>query len=110
MRTDGLTASFTYLQQLIDCRHLFNTTSPKASCNGRIVLIPVLNNERVEWKIWILSTWIDQLDVHIEDERLLKSPNTKLGCLDDFETDVFIIGGGNAQVKSIFTQDAVLLT
>lgn len=53
-------------------------------------------NEVLQWKIWILSTKLDNLDLHPEDEGLLKSPAKKLEGLKTIETDVFILGGGNA--------------
>ncbi|KAK8162012.1 hypothetical protein IWX90DRAFT_515639 [Phyllosticta citrichinensis] len=49
---------------------------------------------QVEWQIYILSTFLTRLDGHSEDESLLSRPKRKLE--EDFETDVFIIGGGNA--------------
>lgn len=53
-------------------------------------------NELLQWKIWILSTKLDNLDLHVEDEGLLKSPAKALEGLETIETDVFILGGGNA--------------
>ncbi len=52
--------------------------------------------EALSWKIWILVTWVDNLDVQPEDESLLQSPARELDGLKAIETDVFIIGGGNA--------------
>ena len=49
----------------------------------------------VEWKIWILSTSLENLDLQPEDEQLLQSPARQLEH-GDFDTDVFIVGGGNA--------------
>lgn len=53
-------------------------------------------NEVLLWKIWILSTKLDNLDLHAEDEGLLKSPAKELEGRETIETDVFILGGGNA--------------
>lgn len=53
-------------------------------------------DEEVEWKIWILSTRLESLDIQPEDETLLQSPGKQLNGLEHFETDVFIIGGENA--------------
>lgn len=53
-------------------------------------------DEKVEWKIWILSTRLESLDIQPEDETLLQSPGKQLNGLEHLETDVFIIGGGNA--------------
>lgn len=55
--------------------------------------------EALIWKVWILSTVLENLDVHPEDEALLKSPARRLEGLETIETDVFIIGGGNAAVS-----------
>lgn len=49
-----------------------------------------------EWKIWVLSTTLETLDVQPENEDLLMSPTRQLGCGNDLQTDVFIIGGGNS--------------
>ncbi|RSM07187.1 hypothetical protein CDV31_008740 [Fusarium ambrosium] len=86
-------------QQFIDASISFETKSPGAWCSGRILLLPVKNDDNsLEWKIWILSTKLENLDVHLEDESLLEIPGRKVDNLDHFETDVFIIGGGNAAV------------
>lgn len=53
-------------------------------------------NETIEWKIWVLSTILKELDLQKENETLLYSPGRQLGDIDSFETEVFIIGGGNA--------------
>jgi hypothetical protein len=85
------------VQQFIDCGIAFQTGSPAATCRGKVVLLPVKSaNETVEWKIWVLSTILESLDLQKEDETLLQSPGRQLGGTEDVETDVFIIGGGNA--------------
>lgn len=85
--------------QFIDCGLAFQTSSPAATCKGRVVLLPVKGaNETVEWKIWVLSTILKELDLHKENETLLHSPGKQLGGIESFETDVFIIGGGNAAI------------
>lgn len=64
-----------------------------------MLLLPVKNaleNETIEWKIWILTTKLENLDLQPEDEALLQSPGRQLDGLETLETDVFIIGGGNA--------------
>jgi len=48
------------------------------------------------WKIWILTTWIENLDVQFEDTSLLQIPGKRLQDVQNIETDVFIIGGGNS--------------
>lgn len=69
-----------------------------------MTLLPVktqLENgaENLIWKLWILSTTLENLDLHPEDENLLKSPGRQFEGLETIETDVFIIGGGNAAVS-----------
>lgn len=51
--------------------------------------------ETIEWKIWILSTRLEDLDLQAEDEGLLQAAARPFDDLD-LETEVFIIGGGNA--------------
>lgn len=61
-----------------------------------MLLLPAQDNGVMSWKIWILCTWLESLDLHSEDKSLLQVPGR---CLDDpktMKTDVFIIGGGNA--------------
>ncbi|KAK3390053.1 hypothetical protein B0H63DRAFT_492691 [Podospora didyma] len=98
----GETAKFvpvTAELQFIDCRFVFKTSSPAANSKGRMLLLPAKKEGgTAKWKIWILSTWLDSLDVHPEDESLLHGPGRKLDRLDVFETDVLIIGAGNAGV------------
>ncbi|KAH9906805.1 hypothetical protein F4778DRAFT_723448 [Xylariomycetidae sp. FL2044] len=82
--------------QFIDCNFTFKTEAPAATCSGRILLLPLKVEERVVWKIWILSTKLENLDVQPEDETLLKAPGRQLNSSAPTETDVFIAGGGNA--------------
>ena len=56
------------------------------------------DTETVTWKIWVLSTKLESLDVHPENEALLKTPGRQLDSLEPFDIDVFIVGGGNAAV------------
>jgi hypothetical protein len=58
--------------------------------------LPHSDNGTTKWKIWILSTWLDSLDVQAEDESLLISSGRELKGVDKIETDVVIVGGGNA--------------
>lgn len=78
---------------------MFRTESPGATCRGKILFLPVKSeqdgNEALEWKIWILSTRLEALDIQTEDESLLQAAPRQFDDLD-LETDVFIIGGGNA--------------
>ncbi|KAF5708804.1 K+ transport flavoprotein [Fusarium globosum] len=83
--------------QFIDVALSFKTVSPAASCSARIVLLPVESDQgKLEWRIWILSTKLENLDVHPEDGSLLQTPGRNLNGMADIDTDVFIIGGGNA--------------
>lgn len=65
-----------------------------------ILLLPTKSDvdEAIQWKIWILSTKLENLDVHPEDESLLGLPGRKLDGLDNIESSVVIIGGGNGYV------------
>ncbi|EXA46268.1 hypothetical protein FOVG_06996 [Fusarium oxysporum f. sp. pisi HDV247] len=83
--------------QFIDVALSFKTASPAASCSARILLLPVESSEgSLEWKIWILSTKLENLDVHPENESLLHLPGRNLSGMTEIDTEVFIIGGGNA--------------
>ncbi|KAL1848546.1 hypothetical protein Daus18300_013556 [Diaporthe australafricana] len=85
--------------QFIDSDLTFRTSSPQATCSGRMLLLPLKEEHGgLEWKIWILSTNLENLDVHPEDESLLLRPSEPLSGAETLETDVFIIGGGNAAV------------
>lgn len=59
-------------------------------------LVPVRSRDTVEWKIWVWVTVLNRFEVYPEDESLLRSPGRSLNGLATVETDVFIIGGGNA--------------
>ncbi|KAL0261575.1 hypothetical protein SLS55_003005 [Diplodia seriata] len=63
-----------------------------------MLLLPIANGGRAEWKIWIMSTWLESLDVQSEDETLLSMPGRQFNNLERFDTDVFIIGAGNAAI------------
>ncbi|RAH46720.1 putative flavoprotein [Aspergillus brunneoviolaceus CBS 621.78] len=83
--------------QFIDCGIRFRTSSPAATGKGKVVLLPVQTAEKtIEWKIWVLSTMLESLDLHPEDQGLLQGLSKEYGDAERFETDVFIIGGGNA--------------
>ncbi|KAJ4142044.1 hypothetical protein NW754_014834 [Fusarium falciforme] len=87
------------LQQFIDASLSFTTTSPATKCSGRFLLLPVKNDKNsLDWKIWIFNTKLEGLDLYPEDESLLRSPGKKTDGPEDINTDVFIIGGGNAAV------------
>ncbi|KAK8078268.1 FAD/NAD(P)-binding domain-containing protein [Apiospora saccharicola] len=86
----------------------FRTGSPGARCSGRIMLLPSEADssestglKHVTWKIWVLCTWIEQLDLHPEDEALLRGPcRRQLDSAETIETDVLIIGGGNTAIST----------
>ncbi|KAL0766456.1 hypothetical protein CaCOL14_010901 [Colletotrichum acutatum] len=88
--------------QFIDCNFAFRTASPAARCSGKIILLPHKrqsgNEEFVSWKIWVLSTRIEDFVYYPEKLSLLRGPAKQLGILEQFETDVIIIGGGNSAV------------
>ncbi|KAK0665625.1 hypothetical protein QBC41DRAFT_367472 [Cercophora samala] len=85
--------------QFVDCSLSLRTSSPDARCIGRMLLLPFRKGgEHPEWKIWILSTRLESLHLHPEDETLLRGPSKLADNGNDFETDVFIIGGGNGAV------------
>jgi cation diffusion facilitator CzcD-associated flavoprotein CzcO len=50
----------------------------------------------VTWKVWILSTRLDHLDGFPENQNLLHARGHRDSRFSTFETDVFIVGGGNA--------------
>uniref|UniRef100_A0A0D2Y376 FAD/NAD(P)-binding domain-containing protein n=1 Tax=Fusarium oxysporum (strain Fo5176) TaxID=660025 RepID=A0A0D2Y376_FUSOF len=88
--------------QFIDVALSFKTASPAASSSARILLLPVESSEgSLEWKIWILSTKLENLDVHPENESLLHLPGRNLSGMTEIDTEVFIIGGGNALVHRL---------
>ncbi|KAJ0422217.1 monooxygenase [Aspergillus carlsbadensis] len=87
--------------QFIDCPLIFRTESPAGLCRGKMLLLPVVDagdEKKIEWKIWILSTRLESLDLQSEDEGRLQSPAKSFDEPTNFETDVFIIGAGNAAV------------
>jgi hypothetical protein len=62
-----------------------------------MLLLPVVDDgDRIAWRIWIFSTRLESLDIHPENEALLQFPERPLDGASSFETDVFIIGAGNA--------------
>lgn len=75
----------------------FETQSPAARCGGRVTLFPEQKSgDEIAWKIWTLSTWVDDLVASPQDMNALKAPRRKVEEEDAFETDVLILGGGNA--------------
>lgn len=77
----------------------FETESPGARCGGRVVLFPEAREDGggVAWKVWVLSTWVDELKAFPEDVAGLKAPGRTFAEDEEvIETEVFIIGAGNA--------------
>ncbi|KAL2839732.1 hypothetical protein BJY01DRAFT_250332 [Aspergillus pseudoustus] len=98
---DAVFLPATPVLQFIDCPLAFKTQSPAGLGRGKMLLLPAVEDGgKIEWKIWILSTRLERLDVHPEDEGLLQSPRRQLDNpeLKDFATDALIIGAGNAAV------------
>ena len=80
----------------IDCAISFQTKSPSLLCAGKVVLLPVKVNDGITWKVWVLSTWVEELVDNPEDENLLSlsGPNVTDGAI--VETDVVIVGAGTS--------------
>ncbi|KXJ91814.1 monooxygenase [Microdochium bolleyi] len=80
----------------VDFRFAFETKTPSTKANGRLLLIPRKSGDELTWKIWVLSTWLEGFSDHPEDTSLLKAPRTNYDSAENINTDVFIVGGGNA--------------
>jgi hypothetical protein len=80
----------------ITCGIRFRTISPALECAGKMLLLPVASEGSVFWKIWILSTWVEQLTHHPEDEAKLLAPGRNLTGVDKTEVDVLIVGAGSS--------------
>jgi hypothetical protein len=78
----------------------FNTRSPRATCQGKVVILPEYSDGNVlKWKIWTLATWLVHFDDFPEDDSRLKLPSNPLRGGDILRTEVLIIGAGNSWVK-----------
>ncbi|KAH7096045.1 hypothetical protein FB567DRAFT_624218 [Paraphoma chrysanthemicola] len=91
----------------IDCPISFRSISPALECGGKVMLLPIKTGSIVSWKIWSLSTWVEQLVHHPENEKLLSAPARNLDGLERIETDVVIIGGGSSGIISAARLKAV---
>ncbi|KAG9604984.1 hypothetical protein KCU77_g884, partial [Aureobasidium melanogenum] len=86
----------------LNCSFSFETGFPAAKCRGKMWLLRCKPSEHQpgtdgsNWKIWIISTRLDYLHGLYEHQDLLYAPCQSLSHLEAFETDVFIVGGGNA--------------
>ncbi|KAF2823555.1 FAD/NAD(P)-binding domain-containing protein [Ophiobolus disseminans] len=105
------------VMMFIDAGIKLRTTSPALDCSGKFVLLPTKSEESGEavgWKIWVLSTWVEELIDHPADEALLLAPSRKLDGSEVMETDVLIIGGGTsglisaARLKALGVESIVL--
>lgn len=75
----------------------FDTTSPKGKAEGSLQLFPQREADgQVKWKIWTLTTWLEDYADWPENPDLLTAPGRKLDDLEHIDTDVLIVGGGNA--------------
>lgn len=88
---------FFSLKRYIDLSIVFRTNEPAAICAGRILLLPTAKAEgrEITWKIWILSTRLENFNEYPEMELRLRCPSRLLDS-SEIETDVVIIGGGNS--------------
>lgn len=80
----------------VEAMFTFETGSPAAKCAGRVVLLPIEADGVLEWKIWVLSTWVETLEGSPEDEGRLRAPGRKLDEEEVIDTEVLVLGGGNA--------------
>jgi hypothetical protein len=94
---------------MIQSMFAFRTETPAALCSGIVCLLPEETSDGLVWKIWNLSTWIDDFELHPEDEGALKIPARRLEDVEDIKTDVLIIGGGNALVQHLIMTHTVSL-
>lgn len=85
------------IQQFIDGDITFRTKTPAANCSGRAVLLPQRGvDNKVQWKIWVLFTRLEALDIQEEDEKLLQASRANFEGGQSIDVDVLIIGAGNA--------------
>lgn len=75
----------------------FETTNPKTKGEGSVQLFPEQGDDgRISWKIWTLTTWLEDYTEWPENPDLLTAPGRKLDDVEHIDTDVLIVGGGNA--------------
>lgn len=75
----------------------FETASPKAKGEGSVQLLPERGADgQINWKIWTLTTWLEDYTEWPENPDLLTAPGRKLDDVEHIDTDVLIVGGGNA--------------
>ncbi|KAK1658747.1 hypothetical protein BDP55DRAFT_564527 [Colletotrichum godetiae] len=104
IRLEGVAsfAPITPSLQFIDCNFTFKTANPAARCHGKIILLPQKPRGEyggsASWKIWVLSTRLEDFVFHPENLSLLRGSAKQLGIHEQLETEVIIIGGGNSAV------------
>lgn len=77
----------------------FKTKSPSTLCKGFVQSVPEVVDGSIVWKIWSLTTWMNDFESCPEDEKRLREPTIPLPTNGNINTDVLIIGGGNWQVS-----------
>lgn len=94
--------------QLIDSDLTFRTYAPQATCRGTILLLPPRNYYGgLEWKIWVLSTKLEKLDLQPDDESLLLRPSEPLGGSETFKA--FLLSGAVTRKLNVFKQKRYLV-
>lgn len=61
-----------------------------------MILLPLKIGEALSWKIWVLSTWVDRIVQHQENETLLSSAGRDLNGVETIQTAVFIVRTGSS--------------
>lgn len=58
-----------------------------------MILLPIKGglDKVIEWKIWVLITTLENLDLQQENEELLQSPARQINCHGGFQTDVSLL-------------------
>ncbi|KAF1970017.1 FAD/NAD(P)-binding domain-containing protein [Bimuria novae-zelandiae CBS 107.79] len=97
----------------IDYGISFQTSSPALACAGKMVLLPVKEGDQVAWKIWVLSTWVEDLIEYTEKEELLSLPGRSLNGNNPIKSDVLIVGAGTglmtaARLKAFGVENLVI--
>ncbi|ROW11857.1 hypothetical protein VPNG_04914 [Cytospora leucostoma] len=81
----------------VEAMFKFRTLQPKAECEGRVTLLPEEGGDgEATWRIWSLSTWLEALEDYPQDLSKLQAAGRELKDVEHIDTDVFIVGGGNA--------------
>ncbi|KAH6695149.1 hypothetical protein F5X68DRAFT_243654 [Plectosphaerella plurivora] len=82
----------------VDCSFTFRTAEPQARCQGKMMLVPEDDSDgTVRWKIWSLATMLLEFEGLPEDVGRLTSPSPAIPAASTaLETDVLIVGAGNA--------------